>query len=479
MIGMKQLLLGAVCLAVMIVALAGSLGSVEASPAADAPQVTCGEISEIPLAECQALAALYNGANGPQWDDHTGWMATLTPCSWFGVTCQPAGHVTQLTLEDNHLAGPLPDQLGNLTQMSDLWLLRNRLTGSNPTSWSALSSLATLDMSENLLTGPIPAHVGALTALKTLNLADNQFSGPIPPELAGLAALRVLNLSANDLTGPVPPALSSLSNLRELVLNNNLLTGSIPSQLAGITGLQRLVLADNNLTGAIPPGLGTLADLRSLVLAGNALSGAIPSQLGNLSQLRVLVLSGNRLSGAIPSALGNLSNLQDLWLDSNALLGAVPDSFCNLTNITYLDLGNNALSSAPACVDTADPFWRQTQTMPPTGLHAAVLSSTIVRLNWVPIAYVADGGAYEVSYRASGGFWIVAGNTPNKSSSTMTVEGLVPGTFYELRIRTFTPAHNTPPAFQQNALWSEYATVTAQTPSITTARVLLPMVHVR
>jgi hypothetical protein len=298
-------------------------------------------------------------------------------------------------------------------------------------------------------------------------------------ELANLTGLRVLNLGSNALTGSVPTALSSLSSLRELSLANNLLTGTIPSQLAAITGLQRLVLADNNLTGAIPPGLGGLADLRALVLRGNALSGVIPTQLGSLSELRLLVLSGNRLSGAIPPVLGSLSNLQELWLNSNALTGAVPDTFCNLTVLSYLDLAYNALSSAPACVDTVDPFWRETQTMPPSNVHAAVLSGTSVRLSWDPILYGDDGGAYEVSYRPAGGFWLVAGNTPDKHVATFTVAGLTPSTLYELRIRTFTPAHDLPPAFQQNALWSEYVTTTAQTTSGTTLRVYLPMAQAR
>ena len=475
--GMKQLVLSVLGLAVLVAGLAGSPASAAAHPAT-APDVTCAEISQIPLAECQALAALYNGTGGPQWYDHTGWMATLTPCSWYGVTCQ-AGRVTQLNLEDNNLSGPLPGQLGNLTQAREISLPLNRLSGSIPTSLSALTLLTMLNLSDNQLTGPIPAQVGGLAALQTLNLADNLLSGPIPQELAALAALQVLNLAANDLTGPVPPWLGGLTNLRELMLTNNQLSGAIPPQLAALSGLQRLILGNNDLSGAIPPELGTLASLRTLVLAGNALSGAIPGQLGNLSELRLLVLSGNRLSETIPATLGNLSNLQELWLNSNALQGAVPDSFCDLTAKFFLDLGYNALASAPACVDQADPFWRQTQTMAPSGLQAAVLSGTTVRLSWSPIQYVSDGGAYEVSYRRSGASWVVAGNTPNKSAVSFTLTGLTPRTAYEFRVRTFTPEHNTPPAFQQNALWSGYVTVSAQTPWSTTRRVNLPLARAR
>ena len=289
----------------------------------------------------------------------------------------------------------------------------------------------------------------------------------------------MLNLAANDLTGPVPPWLGGLTNLRELVLTNNQLSGTIPPQLAALSGLQRLILGNNDLSGAIPSELGTLASLRTLVLAGNALSGAIPGQLGNLSELRLLVLSGNRLSETIPATLGNLSNLQELWLNSNALQGAVPDSFCDLTAKFFLDLGYNALASAPACVDQADPFWRETQTMAPSNLQAAVLSGTTVRLSWSPIEYVSDGGGYEVSYRRSGASWVVAGTTPNKSASSLTLTGLTPRMAYEFRVRTFTPEHNTPPAFQQNALWSGYVTVSAQTPWSTARRVNLPMARAR
>ena len=477
--GMIRLIFSVVCLAVMAVGLAGRSAPKAAAHPAAAPEVTCAEISQIPLAECQALAALYNGTGGPQWNDHTGWMATLTPCSWYGVTCQ-AGRVTQLTLEDNRLSGPLPAQLGNLTRVNEISLPLNGLAGTLPTSLSALTLLTTLNLSDNQLTGVIPTQMGSLAALQTLNLADNLLSGPIPQELVGLAGLQVLNLGANDLTGPVPPWLSGLTNLRELVLTDNLLSGTIPSQLAALSGLQRLILGYNDLSGAIPPELGTLGGLRDLVLVGNAFSGAIPSQLGNLSELRLLLLSRNRLSGTIPTSLGNLSNLRALWLYSNALQGVVPDSFCNfITDSFELDLGYNALTSAPSCVDTADQFWRQTQTMAPIGLQAAVLSGTTVRLTWSPIEYVADGGGYEVSYRQSGASWVVAGNTSDKSAATFSLTGLTPSTAYEFRVRTFTPAHNTPPAFQQNALWSGYVTVSAQTPLSTARRVYLPTVRAR
>ena len=73
----------------------------------------------------------------------------------------------------------------------------------------------------------------------------------------------------------------------------------------------------------------------------------------------------------------------------------------------------------------------------------------------------------------------VAGTTANKSASSFTVTGLTPGQTYDLRIRTYTPAHNDVPAYQQNALWSDYAAVTAHTPSGSLRKIHLPFVPVR
>jgi hypothetical protein len=55
--------------------------------AADLSAFNCATVSQIPLAECQALVAFYNSANGPGWTNNEHWLATNTPCSWSYVTC--------------------------------------------------------------------------------------------------------------------------------------------------------------------------------------------------------------------------------------------------------------------------------------------------------------------------------------------------------------------------------------------------------
>ncbi len=429
--------------------------------AAAAPELGCAGVAQVPLAECQALEALYASTNGAQWYDKAGWSTTNTPCSWYGVTCQ-AGHISQLDLSDNNLAGPLPAQLSSLSQLRVLNLKRNALTGAIPAELASLAQLQTLDLSENNLVGAVSAQLGNLAALQTLNLSNNQLSGLVPPQLASLPLLQSLDLSSNQLTGSIPPVLGGMTNLRTLGLNNNQLSGGIPAQLGNLANLRQLLLANNALTGAIPTGLGGLSNLTTLVLTRNQLSGEIPTELGSLRQLSVLMLNGNRLTGAIPTSLGNLTNLFDLWLNSNALSGAVPDNLCDLEMLLFLDVGFNAISGAPACMAFLDPEWRQTQTAAPANL-TATLAATQATLTWTPIPYQSDTGYYEISYRPAGGTWTVHGVTANKSASSAVVTGLSPGVRYEFRVRTFTAAHMDPPAYQQNDLWSDYTTIPRST----------------
>ena len=64
-----------------------------------APFTGCANQTEIPKAECDALVALYNSTNGAGWTNHTGWLQTDTPCSWYGVYCG-AGHVGWLSFTE-------------------------------------------------------------------------------------------------------------------------------------------------------------------------------------------------------------------------------------------------------------------------------------------------------------------------------------------------------------------------------------------
>ncbi len=179
------------------------------------------------------------------WDDDT-------PLSqWTGISTNSDGRVTQIHLGNFGLEGPIPAELGNMTQLKRLGL------------WS--------ESEHNQEYGRV-----------------NKLSGEIPEELGNLTHLYYLDLSgnynnANDGSG---------------------LTGEIPAELGNLSNLESLILKDNKPTGEIPEELGDLGKLESLALDNNQLSGEIPTSLAYLNRLMGLRLQHNQLTGTIDQAFG-------------------------------------------------------------------------------------------------------------------------------------------------------------------------------
>ena len=226
-----------------------------------------------------ALEALYDATDGPSWTDNTNWMTDAPLDEWHGVTMFQ-GRVWGIHLEDNALAGPIPSDLGALTNVR----------------WLHLSS--------NALTGAIPGELGSLENLESLSFWGNELTGRIPAELGRLVNLKGLWLSRNELTGAIPAALGNLANLETLHLFGNELTGAIPASLGNLANLETLHLFGNELTGAIPASLGNLSNLEVLHLGWNELTGST-TWLENLTNLELLNLFGNwGVAGALPASLG-------------------------------------------------------------------------------------------------------------------------------------------------------------------------------
>ena len=212
----------------------------------------CGQVSEIPKSECNALLAFYDNTSGSEWKDQRGWLTSRTPCSWFGVGCTD-GHVTSIAINYNELTGNLPPELGKL------------------------SELKTLSLYFNHIEGTIPPELGELSELETLIIHNNGLSGSLPPELGDLTSLRKLDFDSNQLFGPIPPQFGNLSELRELMLRGNQLSGTISPQLAHLSKLEGLFLSNNGLSGVIPPEFAELSNLRMFSFYGNDLSGPLPA----------------------------------------------------------------------------------------------------------------------------------------------------------------------------------------------------------
>ena len=102
-------------------------------------------------ADRAALVALYNATGGADWTNNTNWLSNEALSEWHRVETDEDGRVTALRLVANELSGKIPAELGNLTNLEDLFLNRNELSGPLPLTLSALSQLLVLDIRETTL----------------------------------------------------------------------------------------------------------------------------------------------------------------------------------------------------------------------------------------------------------------------------------------------------------------------------------------
>ncbi|MCE7986118.1 MAG: hypothetical protein DYG89_33490 [Caldilinea sp. CFX5] len=174
-------------------------------------------------------------------------------------------------------------------------------------------------------------------------------------------------------------------------------------------------------------------------------------------RVTALDLPRNNLSGTLPLFLGELGGLQRLRLESNALAGRIPPSFCKLAGqLIDVNLGYNRLwnrhGSVAQCMNAIDADWQTTQTRPVTNLRVTEFFTNALGLRWTPIAYTADGGAYEIAIATTPeGPYTVHGQTSDKSASTYRIDNLTPGVAYYIQVRSYTPAHSNHPTALRSA----------------------------
>ncbi|GLU17340.1 hypothetical protein SLE2022_337110 [Rubroshorea leprosula] len=276
------------------------------------------------------------------------------------------GQLTILFLFSSYLSGQIPSSLANLTQLTYLALSFNQFSGPIPASIGNLGQLTILDLFFNNLSGQIPSSLANLTQLITLELFYNQFSGPIPASIGNLRQLTSLDLFFNNLSGQIPSSLANLTQLTSLDLSNNQFFGPIPASIINLRQLTSLGLSSSNLNGQIPASLANLTQLSSLRLSNNQFSGPIPFHASRFSKLSILDLSYNLLNGTLPPWIftrplleylslnhnqfqGQINQFQQnslrhLDLSNNKLQGSIPNSIANLVNLSFLDLSSNHFS---------------------------------------------------------------------------------------------------------------------------------------
>ena len=179
-----------------------------------------------------ALIAIYDALDGPNWKDNENWGTRTELSTWHGVTTDGDGNPIRLVLRYNDLAGQIPS----------LELLK-------------LEHLESLDLSFNEnITGAIPPQLGDMKSLKRIFLHHNGLTGTIPEDLSKLN-LDSLNVHANELTGAIPDWLGDQENLELLGVWSNSFTGGLPESIGNIDGLWYLSVRNNPLSGRLPRSL--------------------------------------------------------------------------------------------------------------------------------------------------------------------------------------------------------------------------------
>ena len=152
--------------------------------------------SQISQTEREALIALFNATGGYNWSINNGWNgAAGTECDWYGVGCS-YGSVSRIVLDDNSLSGSIPAELGNLTNLTSLYLNVNSLTGSIPSELGNLTNLRGFSLGDNFLTGPLPQWLSDM-AIPYLNVTDAFNEWPSPYN--GVTPDSAFNLEFNNI----------------------------------------------------------------------------------------------------------------------------------------------------------------------------------------------------------------------------------------------------------------------------------------
>ena len=344
------------------------------------------------MSDREALIALYNATDGPNWSRADNWLSDEPLESWYGVSATAEGtevdtlvlrvngwtgnglrgtipaalgqlkKLEWLDLSNNHLTGPIPPDLGQLHNLKMLWLHRSnenipeKLSGSIPSELGKLQNLESLRLYGNELSGPIPAELGQLQNLMYLRIQNNRLSGPIPPELGQLQNLRFVYLADNELTGPIPHELGQLQNLYLLWLSGNQLTGPLPPTCTGLTSLNLLNISDTQLCAP------TDAAFQAWLAGIERKDGVVNCTGPLLSDRDVLIAlynatdgpdwsrSDNWLSDAPldswygVSATTEGTEVDTLVLRENGLRGILPQALGQLQDLEWLDLHDNELT---------------------------------------------------------------------------------------------------------------------------------------
>lgn len=240
--------------------------------------------------------------------------------------------------------GEIPENIGNLGNLTWLYLAGSNLTGEIPDSIFDLHALETLDISTNKLTGNFPRQISKLRNINKIELFTNNLTGQIPPEFATLNLLKEFDISTNQMYGTLPPELGNMKNLTIFQLSKNNFSGEFPHGFGDMHNLVGLSIYKNSFSGEFPENLGKFSPLNSIDISENKFTGYFPKFLCANGNLQFLLALDNNFSGELSDDYANCKSLIRLRINQNQLSGEIPDGLWALPFATIIDFSDNNFS---------------------------------------------------------------------------------------------------------------------------------------
>ncbi|CAA2964032.1 Hypothetical predicted protein [Olea europaea subsp. europaea] len=226
------------------------------------------------------------------------------------------------------LVDPLPSMANASNILSVLHLVGNNLSSSSVFPWlfNFSSSLNYLHITCNNLQGPIPNAIGNIALLEELYLDENQLDGGIPSSFGNLSSLMYLSLSDNQLTGTISGLLSS-SSLIYIDVSNNIFNGTLTERIGSLSELEYLDLGTNRFEGVITEAhFFGLSRLSQLCLFYNLdISFNFSSRWNTPFQLTYLGLRDCKLGPHFPTWLHTQKELHYLDISNAGIHDSLPD----------------------------------------------------------------------------------------------------------------------------------------------------------
>uniref|UniRef100_A0A0D9WHS9 non-specific serine/threonine protein kinase n=1 Tax=Leersia perrieri TaxID=77586 RepID=A0A0D9WHS9_9ORYZ len=249
------------------------------------------------------------------------------PCTtnWTGVFCHDVNdaylHVTELQLFKRNLSGNLVPEISLLSQLKILLLNGNQLSGFLPDEIGNLQNLTRLQSHEQqFIKWANPIRI--VQTAYTFSPADNNnFSGSsIPALYSNISTLFKLDLSWNQLTGSIPTN-KLASNITTIDMSHNMLNGTIPSNFSGLPHIQLLSVKNNIIDGSVPLEIWDGVDLtgnRSLVLdfQNNSIE-MFPAEVNPPPNVTVLLYGNPVCKNSSGAVITNLCQLQPVNLEKS------------------------------------------------------------------------------------------------------------------------------------------------------------------